>query len=391
MNLDSLRFHPPKLLVLRMKLLMLAGVITLALGMAVAPRRVWANLLLLSFYFVGLCLGGLVLIAIQYASSAHWGIALRRVPEAMGRLLPVGGLGVLTVVLAYPQLYSWTQPAGKVAEAEPVFRHWWLSLPFFRGRAVVFLLVWLLFAWGLLRNSLLQDRNGDAALTRRNGRLSALFLVVFAVTFWLASYDWVMSLEPEWSSTIFGAYNFAGMFLSALAVTTIVVVWLQSRSPLSEVIRRDHLHDLGKLLFAFSTFWMYLWFSQYMLIWYANIPEETGYFVERQHGYWAPLMVLNLFLNWVIPFLVLLPRGNKQSPGVLVRISVVLLLGRWLDLYLMILPPFSAAAPAIGPIEIGLAAGAAGLFGYGLFAALKQAPLVPARDPHLEESLHYHA
>ena len=388
MNLDNLSFHPPKLLVARMKLLMLAGAITLALGLTVAPRRVWANLLLLSFYFLGVCLAGLVFVAMQYACSAHWAIALRRVPEAMARLLPVGALGVLAVLLLYPQLYGWTQPAR---EAAPVFRHWWLSLGFFRGRAVVFILLWLLFAWGLLRNSQRQDQSGDPALTRRNGRISALFLIVFAITFWLASYDWVMSLEPDWASTIFGAYNFAGMFLSGLAVLTIVVAWLQHKNLMPGIISRDHLHDLGKLLFAFSTFWMYLWFSQYMLIWYANIPEETGYFVERQHGYWAPLLVLNLFLNWVIPFLVLLPRGNKQRAGVLVRISAVLLLGRWLDLYLMIMPPFSPAAPAIGPIEIGLAAGAAGLFGYGLFAALRRAPLVPRMDPYLQESLHYPA
>jgi hypothetical protein len=200
-----------------------------------------------------------------------------------------------------------------------------------------------------------------------------------------------MSLEPEWYSTIFGFYNFAGAFLSGLATLALLLVWLQRHSALKTVIREQHLHDVGKLLFAFSTFWAYLWFSQYMLIWYANLPDETVYYIRRLHGFWQPLFVLNLVLNWVIPFFALLPRMNKQRTGILVRVSIALLAGRWLDLYLMIMPPFSGGKPRIGIWEIGLVAGMVGAFGLGLLAALRRAPLVPVRDPYLAESLHYHA
>lgn len=267
----------------------------------------------------------------------------------------------------------------------------WLGLPFFRIRAVVYLLGWLGFAWAMLRISRQQDSDGDLGHTGRGTAVAAFFLVFFGITFWLASFDWIMSLEPEWYSTIFGFYNFAGAFLSGLATLALLLVWLQRHSPLKTVIREQHLHDVGKLLFAFSTFWAYLWFSQYMLIWYANLPDETVYYIRRLHGFWQPLFVLNLVLNWVIPFFALLPRMNKQRTGILVRVSIVLLAGRWLDLYLMIMPPFSGGKPRIGIWEIGLVAGMVGAFGLGLLAALRRAPLVPVRDPYLAESLHYHA
>src|SRR5574340_353287 len=306
----------------------------------------------------------------------------------MARLLPIGAAGLLFVLVFHPSLYPWT---GGAHEAGSGFRHWWLSLPFFRARAVFYLLVWAAFIWALLNTSVRQDADGDPRHSRRAARISAFFLVVFGITFWLASYDWVMSLEPDWYSTIFGVYNFAGLFQGGLAAVTLLVIWLKQRDPLSYFVTRDHLHDLGKLMFAFSTFWAYLWFSQYMLIWYANIPEETIYFVRRQHAFWASLFLLDLFLNWVAPFFALLPRTNKQSPGVLVKVSVVVLLGRWLDLYLMIVPPFAPDRPPLGLWEIGLAAGGLGLFMLGMFGALRKAPLVPVRDPFLSESLHYHA
>ena len=371
---------------------MLAGIgaVSLIAGLFVSPQRVWLNLLLVSYYLVGLALAGLAWIAIQYVSGAHWSTALRRVPEAMTGLLPLGALGILCVLVLRPSLYPWTRGLETDAEA-PGFKLVWLSLPFFRIRALMYLLGWLGFSWAMLKASRLQDSDGDAGHTRRSSALAALFLVFFGVTFWLASFDWIMSLEPEWYSTIFGFYNFAGAFLSGLATLTLLLVWLRKASPLAGIIRDQHLHDVGKLLFAFSTFWAYLWFSQYMLIWYANLPEETVYYVRRLHGLWQPLFVLNLFLNWVVPFFALLPRMNKRRTGILVRVSIVLLAGRWLDLYLMIMPPFSGGKPQLGIWEIGLVAGLVGGFALGFFRALGRAPLVPVRDPYLTESLNYHA
>ena len=390
MNARDFLFEPRPQLARRAQALTAIGGLTLFGGLYFAPQRTWLNLLLISYYLLGLALAGAVWITLQYVSGAHWSTALRRVPEAMASLLPFAAVGILAVLILKPSLYPWI--SGLPADGGAIgFKQAWLNLPFFRLRAIFYLVGWLAFIWALLRISRAQDANGDLKHTRSSSRISAAFLVFFGVTFCLASFDWIMSLEPEWYSTIFGFYNFAGLFVSGLAALALLLVWLQRNSPMRTVITQQHLHDLGKLLFGFSTFWAYLWFSQYMLIWYANLPEETVYYVQRLHGFWQPLFVLNLFLNWVIPFFALLPRLNKQRPGVLVRVSIILLVGRWLDLYLMIMPPFSGGKPHINLWEIGMAAGLVGIFVLGMLAALRKAPLVPVRDPYLAESLHYHA
>ena len=390
MNAGDFSFEPGARVVTRLRVLAGLGAVTLVAGLFLAPERIWPNLLLVSYYALGLSLAGMAWLAIQAVSGAHWSAALRRVPEAMAAALPLGAMGLLIVLVFHPSLYSWTKGLHVEGDA-PGFKQLWLSLAFFRARAIVYLIGWLGFAWAMLSVSHRQDADGALGHTRRSAVLAALFLVFFGITFWLASFDWIMSLEPEWYSTIFGFYNFAGAFLSGLSLLALLLVWLQRHSPLQRVIRNEHLRDVGKLLFAFSTFWAYLWFSQYMLIWYANLPEETVYYVRRLHGLWQPLFVLNLFLNWVVPFFALLPRVNKQRVEILVKVAIVLLAGRWLDLYLMIMPSFSSAKPQVGVWEIGLAAGLAGAFGLGVFAALRRAPLVPVRDPYLAESLHYHA
>lgn len=388
MTAHEFRYNAPSEVLHRLWLSCAAGGLVVVAGMFLAPARTWASILLVSFYLVALGLSGAVLVALQYVTGASWGVALRRVPEAITLLVPIGGLGVLTVMLMHPSLYPWSRV--EVQREFPAFRQVWLNPGFIRGRAVAYLLIWILFALALLRGSRRQDLDGDFSHTQSNVRLSAIFLVVFAVTFWLASVDWIMSLEPDWSSTIFGMYNFAGLFVSGLAAITLMLVWLQRRKPLNAVITRHHLHDCGKLMFAFSTFWMYLWFSQFMLIWYANLPEETTYYVQRLHGFWQPLFFLNLALNWVVPFFVLLPKINKQKPGVLARVSLTLLLGRWLDLYLMIAPSSLGTQPRVGIWEIGCVAFAVGLFGLSFFAAFRKAPAVPVGDPYLAESVQYY-
>lgn len=385
MNAQDFSFEPDRRLLLRCKGLAAIGILVLAAGMFLSPQRAWLNFLLVSYYLLGAGLAGLVWIALQYVSGANWSTVLRRVPEAISGVLPIGVAGMLLLLVFHPRLYPWAG-AGDLAG----FKHWWLTLPFVRIRALLYVAGWLLFAAAIIRASRRQDADGDLRYTRRNIRLSAAFLVFFAVSFWLASSDWIMSLEPRWYSTIFGFYNFAGLFLSGLALITLALIWLRRHSPLRYIVSSHHLHDMGKLLFAFSTFWAYLWFSQYMLIWYANLPDETVYYLERLHGYWQPLFVLNLALNWVVPFFALLPRSNKQNTGVLVKVCLVVLAGRWLDLYLMIMPAFSPA-PRIGLWELGAAAALLGIFALAFFAALRKASLIPLRDPYLAESLHHHA
>ena len=372
-----------------LRLLAAVGVVAAAAGAVMAPEQMWANWLLVSYYFLTLALGGLVFVALHYASGATWGVAIRRIPEAMAALVPLGVVGVGVVFFARPELYPWMADSlAPTDEPALAFKHAWLSRGFFLVRAAIYAAAWVSFAWAIRRQSRLQDREPGMGRTLANRRLSAAFLVVFGVTFSLASIDWMMSLEPDWYSTIFGVYHFAGLILAALAVIVLVAIWLERSGPLKGILNDDHLHDLGKLLFSFSTFWAYIWFCQYMLIWYANIPEETVYFVLRTSAPWFGLFVLNAALNWVVPSAMLIRSGAKSHRGVMVGAAVVVLLGRWLDLYVMVLPPINESSPAIGVWAIGLLAGGVGFFGIALTRALRGAPLIPIGDPHLDVSLH---
>jgi hypothetical protein len=364
------------------------GGLTLLGGLFVDPVATWANFLLVSYYLLGLGLGGLVFVAFLYVCGAGWGVALRRLPEALAILIPVACVGVVVVLLFYPSLYPWYAHSSEGTESGAAFRHLWLSRPLFLLRALVYFALWTGFAYAILRASRRQDADGKAEHTYTSRRLSAGFLVVFGATCWLSSVDWIMSLEPEWSSTIFGVYHFAGLFLGALAAIAAVAIYLERQGALRGILSAEHLHDLGTLLFSFSSFWMYIWFSQYMLIWYVNNPEETSYYVRRLQGGWQSLFFLNVLLNWVVPFVVLMPRATKENSKVLLVVALVLLVGRWVDLYHMILPALeSGPLQAFGIVEMGFVAGGVGVFLLVVPRALGKASLLPVNDPFLVESL----
>jgi len=386
MNRELNPFRVPEHSTRLLRSLAAVGLLIILAGVGFAPERIWPSLLLATCFLVSTALAGAFFVALQYVAGAGWSVALRRVPETMAMLLPAAGATLLLVLLVRPSLYPWAAPdAGR--EAFEGFKALWLNRPFFLARAAVYLALWIGLALAIVRTSRRQDSDGELGHTLRNEKLSAVFIVVFALTFWLAAFDWIMSREPHWSSTIFGIYNFAGMFLGGLAAISVLAVWLERLGPLRGVLNESHLHDLGRLLFAFSTFWAYIWFSQYMLIWYANFPEETVYYTRRLHGAWQSLFLLNLFLNWVVPFLALLPRAAKRSAGVLLKVGIVVLIGRWLDLYLMIVPPQAPERPPFGLWEIGPLVTAVGLGLLAFFRYLRQASVVPLRDPFLAESL----
>lgn len=382
MTSPDVRFEMPPPFARFAYVLICLGICGFFIGLATTPDASWTNLLLVGFLGVGFGLAGGLLMAFQYLTAAGWSVALRRVPEAMASLVAAGGLLVLIALAAYPELYPWT---SETTQPHSDFRDAWLSRPFFLARSFAYVAIWLGLIYALVRTSRRQDEDGDLANTIQNRRWSALFVVLFGITFWLASYDWVMSREPEWTSTVFGPYNFAGLFVSGLAVCILLVIWLRQCGPFRSVLSEDHLHDLGKLLFGMSTFWAYLWYCQYMLIWYVNNPEETPYYLRRLEGVWEPLFYVNLALNWIVPFFLLLPRSAKRSAKCLVQVCVVILLGRWLDLYLMILP----ANQGLESLLVGLSMMIGALAGYFLVftRALVQAALVPRHDPYLVESL----
>jgi hypothetical protein len=366
-----------KALVLFVALAVLGGV-ALAVGLLQEPRRAWIYLLVSSYYLLGLGLSGLLLVALHYVTGARWSLPLRRVPEAMTTILPVAATGLAAVLFCRPTLYPWSDPTFN---PESPLQHLWLNRSFFLVRSLAYIVLWLVFAIMVVRNSQRQDHVHDPGPTIRNIRLSAGFLVVFAITCWLASYDWIMSLEPHWASTLFGVYNFAGLFLSGVAAMSLLVIWLRRFSPLKSVVNAAHLHDLGTLLFAFSSFWMYIWFCQYLLIWYVNNPEETAYYRLRWHGMWPVLMFLDVLLNWGIPFVVLLFRSAKRNPLVLGTVAAVVLAGRWVDVCLMVLPSQGDDVLIPGAMEAGLFVGSIGLFALTFFRGLSKASLVPLQEP----------
>lgn len=354
---------------------------TLAVGLFVAPDRVADSLLTAAFGLVTLFLGGLVFLAFHYISGARWSHAATRVYAILTKNLWLGGLAMLAVIALRRDAYAWLPPEGEEAGTF-WFKAAWLSSTALVVRAAIYVGLWSLLAAAMVRN--VRAENADAQ--RRNRVLAPIVLLVFAPTFSLAACDWFMALEPMWFSTVWGAYHFAGLATSTLAVVVLLALHLRRVGFWRGAFTDDHLHDLGKLLLGFSCFWMYLWFCQYMLIWYSNIPEETAYFVHRTQGAWGPLLLANVAFNWVVPFLVLLPRPAKRSATVMARVAAIVLVGRWLDLYLMVYPSREGAAPRWGVWEAAgiLLAVAGGM--YLIQSALANAPSDARLAPAATES-----
>ena len=391
MKTYPIRFTPDERWIKILRVVAILGGVIFILGLFFAPERIWPNVLLANYYLLGLGLAGVFFIAIQYVSNAGWAAAIRRVPESMTSVLPVAAVLMLLMIFGIHTLYHWSHESVVAQDHLLQAKSGWLNTPFFIVRIVVYFGLWILFTLFMVRFSRKQDENGDLSYTKKNVRLSAIFLVVFPVTFSLACFDWIMSLEPHWFSTIFAVYNFSGLFLNGIAALTFIVILLRRWGVLQGIVTESHLHDLGKLLFAFSTFWMYIWFSQYILIWYANIPEEVIYFTRRETGSWFTFGFLNLAFNWVFPFILLISAKAKKNEGLLFKACIIVMVGHWIDLFWMILPPFMTNISFVSIWDIGPVAGAIALFFLITFRSLSRGNVIPINDPYLSESLHYHS
>ena len=362
------------------------GLIGFAAGLQFDDSRLWQSFLLNAFFFLTLGLGAVVFVSINRVANAGWDTAIRRVPEAMMSYLPVGSLLMLGVFFGRAKLYEGLHSFFGYAGRPMSFKNAWLSTPFFFGRMTVFLGAWTLLAWLLRRESRKQDDDATLGHTIKIKRYAAIFLLVFGLTFTFASFDWLMSIEPLFYSTIYAFYVIAGVLLSGFASIAVLVILLQRRGLLPQV-NEHHLLNLGKLVFGFSTFWAYIWLCQYLLIYYANLPEETIYYIRRmQTPAWKTLFFANILLNWLIPFVLLLPRSVKKSGGWLMTACIVVLVGHWVDLYVMIFPPFEHSA-LIGLIDVAVTIGFASLFIQSFVNGLRHTALVPRNDPYLAESL----
>jgi hypothetical protein len=387
-------------------------------------RRFWLAYIHNYAYFLTLSLGALFFVMLQHLTRSGWSVVVRRPAEIMAANLVV--LAILFVPIAINvaggsgTAYPWAQPpsafshgapadAAQAVEHNPAADHGqsagynehadsiagkrpFLNASFFIVRWIVYFAIWAGLARWFLTRSLRQDQSGDATLTLSMQRCSAPAMVAFALTVTLASFDLLMSLDPAWFSTIFGVYFFAGSVVGFLAALIVIVAGLQKRGVLAHSINAEHYHDMGKLLFAFVFFWGYIAFSQYMLMWYGNLPEETGWYFRRgcatqAPNVWSWVIVLILLGHFVVPFVFLLSRSVKRHRRRLVFWAVWMLVLHWIDLYWLVMPELTTTHLPLGPIEIGCLLGTGSVFVAGLAWTASRMSLLPVGDPRLPESL----
>ena len=383
--------------------LMVIGLLFTAIGVFTSMNehhfetRLLTNGLINSFFFFAIGLGALFFLALQYATETGWYASVKRVIEAVAGYLPYGmamlALTLLTITfMTGAHIYLWMDPeyttegthhydsiiAGKAAYLNPIF--FWI-------RTLVYMAVYYLFLRGFRMRSLEEDRIGGTDLHFKNYRKAATFLVFFAVFSSTSAWDWLMSIDVHWFSTLFGWYTFAGMWVSTMTVLVMLTLYLKKLGYLPKV-NDSHIHDLGKWTFATSFLWSYLWFSQFMLIWYANIGEEVVYYITRIEHY--KMMYFGMFLiNFAFPMLILMSRDAKRNAGILSFVGVIILIGHWLDVYIMVSAGSLGQSAKIGFLEIGMAVLVAGFFIRVILNNLTKAPLTPVNHPFLDESIHH--
>jgi hypothetical protein len=343
---------------------------------------------LVSFaFFLSISLGGLFFVLLQHCTRAGWSVVVRRIAEAVAANVWLMAVLAIPVVLGMDHLYHWTDTAAAAHDPLLAGKIAFLNPTFFVIRLVVYFVLWGLMASFLHRTSVAQDASGDPALTLRMERLSAPGMVVFALSLNFAAFDLLMSLDPHWFSTIFGVYYFAASVVAFLAVMPKILFAMQLRGILPNAVTVEHYHDFGKLLFGFVVFWAYIAFSQYMLIWYANIPEETQWFLKRQTGDWTVVSLLLIFGHFVLPFLLLVSRAIKRRPALLAATGAYVAIMCWIGIYWLVIPEFSPGVARFGLLDVLCFLGMSGVFSAAVILRLGRHSVIAEKDPRLEESL----
>jgi hypothetical protein len=360
-------------------------------------NKPWAAVYVACLFFMLISLGVLAFYAIQQVAQAGWSPVLFRVMQGItSYLLPGSILFFLLLLLSgfhFNHLFVWmnegvTEVGHENYDKIIAGKSGYLNVPFWLIRAAIFLIGWNLYRYYSRKNCLAQDEASDSTFYKKNFKMSAAFLVFFIVTESIMSWDWIMSVDPHWFSTLFGWYVFASFFVSGITVISMVTLYLKSKGYL-EHVNSSHIHDLSKFMFGISVFWTYLWFSQFMLIWYANIPEEVTYFLTRINDYTLPFWGA-VAMNFIFPFLVLINTDFKRISWIIVMAGIVILAGHYIDFYNMIMPATVGDQWFIGVPEIAAILFFLGLFIFVVFTALTKAPLLPKRNPLIEESKHFH-
>ncbi len=355
-------------------------------------QRFLANGLVNSFFFFSIGLGALFFLALQYATETAWYVSVKRIIEGVAGYLPVGIL-FLIVILAVititdgAHIYLWMD--ADVVEHDAIIKgkSAYLNKAFFWIRTIAYLACYYIFYLGFRKRSLEEDRIGGTDIHFKNYKKGATFLVFFAVFSSTQTWDWIMSIDAHWFSTLFGWYVFAGMWCSSMVVIILVTLYLKRLGYLPRV-NESHIHDIGKWIFATSFLWSYMWFSQFMLIWYANIPEEVTYYIARIEDY--KVMYFGMFLvNFIFPMLILMSRDAKRHAGILTFVGLIILAGHWMDVYLMVVVGSMGPTSHFGIFELGMVILVVGIFLRVILVNLSKAPLTPLNHPYLDESIHH--
>jgi len=355
-------------------------------------NKPWAAVYVGCIFFMFIALGIFTFNQIQYAASAGWSPVLFRVMEGLSAYLLPGSVLFFLLLLASAghlnHMFIWMD--ADVVANDPIIqgKAAFLNIPFFLIRAVIFLAGWNIFRILSRRNSLALDETGDLSYYKKNFKLAATYLVFFIVTESIASWDWIMSIDAHWYSTLFGWYVFASFFVTAITVIALSTLYLKNNGYL-EFVNTSHIHDLAKFMFGLSIFWTYLWFSQFMLMWYSNIPEEVTYYIFRIEEYNLPFFGM-LILNFLLPILLLINTDFKRLSWIITMAGTLIIVGHYLDFFNMIMPGTVGASWFIGAAEIGSVLFFGGLFIFVGFSAIAKAPLLVKNNPMVEESKHFH-
>lgn len=363
------------------------GIISMAIGFIMDPERAWANYLLNNYYFVSLAVGAAFFGAIQYITQSGWSSAFKRVPEAMASYIPVAAVFFLLIYFGMHSLFHWSHEGITATDELIAHKSPYLNIPFFFIRVILFFGLWILMVRMLRRISLKEDEEGGMHYFQQSEKYSRIFIFIIAISFTLFAIDMLMSLEPHWFSALFAAKSFIAAFFHASTVIALIVIILHKLGHFT-MLNRSHLHDYSRYIFMLAIVWGYFNFAEFMLIWYANIPEETMFFFKRNEGVFGALFYANIVINWLIPFLMLMPRMTSRSRVFLLPVIIILIIGQYTELYYYIWPAVVHEAK-FGLLEIGSYLGFLGLFALVVTNTLTKASLVPKNHPYLEESIYH--
>jgi hypothetical protein len=371
---------------------MIVGILGLAVsfaGLLKNHEQFYHSYLVAFTFWTSIGLGGLFFTMLHHLTGSIWSVVIRRISEAAALTLPVMGILFIPILLNQHDLYHWSHHDAVAHDAILQMKAPYLNSMFFIIRSVVYFAIWTFLAIRLAQMSKKQDEESDNMIGLKMARFSAPGMIIFALTITFASFDWLMSLNPHWYSTIFGLYYYAGCVMGIFSFFTLTAIYLKRKGVLEGIVSVEHYHDFGKLMFTFMVFWTYMAFSQYLLIWYANLPEETVWYHQRGVGSWKTFSLVIVFGHFAIPFFALMTRAAKRSETWLIVMALWLLLFHWLDMYWNVMPTLHPEGVSFSWMDVTTMIGFAGVFKWAFWRRYSSQPVVPIHDPKLQSSINF--